>query len=252
MTSRLADLAVSTTFAGSLLLANTSCATHQPGDATNMVPRSEAQAPSPQRLVQFAFGTQAVFGICVEPACPAVTPKTLSMVSMAGTTPMQAIAHRMASTADAVRETGRPAEMATLPSPLPSPLPLPLPAPPAPVQRVDTSIRNLVVVFPFASAQLTAPARATLSASIHHARQSDRIVVSGRTDAVGNEKVNEALALARALSVRDYLRDQVPDLAAVISIDARGRCCFVAPNETEDGRSRNRRVEIVFFSQGGG
>jgi outer membrane protein OmpA-like peptidoglycan-associated protein len=248
MINRLADLAVSTTLAGSLLLANTSCATHQPGDAANMVPRSEAQAPSPQRLVQFSFGTQAVFGICVEPACPAVTPKTLSMVSMAGTTPMQAVAHRMASTADAERETGRPAEMATLPSPLA----LPLPAPPAPVQRVDKSIRNLVVVFPFASAQLTALARATLSASLHHARQSDRIVISGRTDAVGNAKVNEALALARAMSVRDYLRDQVPDLAAGISIDARGRCCFVAPNETEDGRSRNRRVEIAFFSQGGG
>ena len=54
------------------------------------------------------------------------------------------------------------------------------------------------------------------------------------------------------MSVRNYLRDQAPDLAAVISIDARGRCCFVAPNETEDGRSRNRRVEIAFFSQGGG
>ena len=72
------------------------------------------------------------------------------------------------------------------------------------------------------------------------------------TQAVGNDQVNESLALARALSVRNYLRDQAPDLAAVISIDARGRCCFVAPNETEDGRSKNRRVEIAFFSQGGG
>ena len=91
-----------------------------------------------------------------------------------------------------------------------------------------------------------------MSASIRHARQSERIVISGRTDAVGNDQVNASLALARALSVRNYLRDQAPDLAAVISIDARGRCCFVAPNETEDGRSRNRRVEIAFFSQGGG
>jgi outer membrane protein OmpA-like peptidoglycan-associated protein len=91
-----------------------------------------------------------------------------------------------------------------------------------------------------------------LSASIRHARQSERIVISGRTDAVGNYEVNESIALARALSVRNYLRDQAPDLAAVITIDARGRCCFVAPNETEDGRSKNRRVEIAFFSQGGG
>ena len=239
MISRLADLAVSTTFAGSLLLANTSCATRHPDSAAIVVPRSEARVPGAHRLVQFSFGTQAAFGICVEPACPAVTPKTLSM---AGTAPMQAVAHRVASTAEAARESGLPAEMA----------PVPLPAPPAPVQPLATALRNVVVVFPFASAQLSTPARTSLSASIRHARQSDRIVISGRTDAVGNDQVNESLALARAMSVRNYLRDQVPDLAAVISIDARGRCCFVAPNETEDGRSRNRRVEIGFFSQGGG
>ncbi len=141
-----------------------------------------------------------------------------------------------------MRESGLESEIAPVPSPAPS----------APVQPVDSAVLNIVVVFPFASAQLTAPARTALSASIRHARQSERIVISGRTDAVGNDQVNESLALARALSVRNYLRGQAPDLAAMISSDARGRCCFVAPNETEDGRSKNRRVEIAFFSQGGG
>jgi len=239
MMNRLADLAVSTTFAGSLLLANTSCATRHPDGAATSAPRSETQVPGVQRLVQFSFGTQAAFGVCVEPACPAITPKTLSM---AGAAPLKAVAHRVASTSDGARESDLPAEMSPEPSPAPS----------AAVRPVDKAILNLVVVFPFASAQLTVPARTALSASIRHARQSDRIVISGRTDAVGNDQVNESLALARALSVRNYLRDQAPDLAAVISIDARGRCCFVAPNETEDGRSRNRRVEIAFFSQGGG
>jgi outer membrane protein OmpA-like peptidoglycan-associated protein len=239
MMRRLADLAVSTTFAGSLLLANTSCATRHPAGAATSAPRSETQVPGVQRLVQFSFGTQAAFGICVEPACPAVTPKTLTT---GGAAPMQAVAHRMAPTADVTREMGAPAETAQTPSPTPS----------VESRPDDTAIRNVIVVFPFASAQLTAPARTALSASIRDARQSDRIVISGRTDAVGNDEVNESLALARALAVRNYLRDRAPDLAAVISIDARGRCCFVAPNETEDGRSRNRRVEIAFFSQGGG
>ena len=241
MMSRLADLAVSTTFAGSLLLANTSCATRHPDGAATSAPRSETQVPGVQRLVQFSFGTQAAFGVCVEPACPAVTPKTLAM---AGAAPMQAVAHRVTSTADEARESGLPTEMAPVPSPAPAPSPA--------VRPVDKAVFNIVVVFPFASALLTAPARTALSASIRHARQSDRIVISGRTDAVGNDQVNESLALARALSVRNFLRNQAPDLAAVISIDARGRCCFVAPNETEDGRSKNRRVEIAFFSQGGG
>ncbi len=239
MMRRLADLAVSTTFAGSLLLANTSCATRHPAGGATSASRSETQVLGAQRLVQFSFGTQAEFGICAEPACPAVTPKTLSI---SDAEPMKTVAHRVAATADATRESGLQTEMAPVPSP----------APPALAQPVDRAILNLVVVFPFASAQLTVPARTAVSASIRRARQSDRIVISGRTDAVGNDQVNESLALARALAVRNYLRDQAPDLAAVISIDARGRCCFVAPNETEDGRSRNRRVEIAFFSQGGG
>ena len=51
MMSRLADLAVSTTFAGSLLLANTSCATRHPDGAATSAPRSETQVPGAQRLV---------------------------------------------------------------------------------------------------------------------------------------------------------------------------------------------------------
>jgi outer membrane protein OmpA-like peptidoglycan-associated protein len=243
MNSRLADLAVSATCAGSLLLATTSCATRHPDDAANVVPRTETQAPGLQRLVQFSFGTQAAFGVCVEPACPVVTPKTLST---AGIAPMQAVTHRMPPTADAVRESGAPTGAAPTPSLTPPPT---LSAAPP---HTDTAARKVIVAFPSASAQLTPPAVETLSASIRHARQSERIVISGRTDSVGNDHVNEALALARALSVRNYLRDQAPDLSAVIAIDARGRCCFVAPNETEEGRSRNRRVEIAFFSQGGG
>ena len=27
-------------------------------------------------------------------------------------------------------------------------------------------------------------------------------------------------------------------------------CCFIAPNDDESGRSRNRRVEVVFTSSG--
>ena len=234
MMKRLAGLTVSTAFAGSLLLASTSCATRHPDGAATSSPPSGGEVP-----VQFSYGTQAAFGICVEPACPAVTPKTLSV---AGAAPLQAVSHRVALTSDGARKPDSTTEMAPVPSPAPS----------APVPTADRAIHNVVVGFPFASEQLTAQARTALSASIRHARQSERIVISGRTDAVGNGQVNESLALARALAVRDYLRDLAPDLTAVISIDARGRCCFVASNETEDGRSRNRRVEIAFLSQRGG
>jgi outer membrane protein OmpA-like peptidoglycan-associated protein len=242
MISRLTDLAMSTTFASSLLLASTSCATRHAGDSPSVPARSEASMPDARRLVQFSFGSQAVFGICVEPACPAVTPKILSMT---GTVAMQLVSPRALAPAESARESGATTHIASVQS---SPSP---PTPPAPVRPADPAARKVVIGFPFASTQLTSSARATLSDSIRQARLADRIVVSGRTDIVGNEKVNKSLALARAMAVSNYLRDQAPDLAAVLTVDAKGRCCFVAPNETEDGRSRNRRVEITFYSQGG-
>ena len=70
------------------------------------------------------------------------------------------------------------------------------------------------------------------------AKKADRIVISGRTDAIGDVKVNEALAMARALAVRDCIRTVAPDIRATIAIDAKGRCCFVASNSDEDGRDR--------------
>jgi outer membrane protein OmpA-like peptidoglycan-associated protein len=82
------------------------------------------------------------------------------------------------------------------------------------------------------------------------ARESDRIVISGRTDSVGPEEFNQQLALARAMAVRNFIRDAVPDLPNVIAIDAKGRCCFIASNDDEGGRSRNRPVEVVFTSSG--
>jgi outer membrane protein OmpA-like peptidoglycan-associated protein len=241
----LAKLAVSGAFAGSLVLTNSSC-THLPlGES---VPDAELLAGQPsgrQRLVQFRFGKDAAFGVCVEPACPVVTPKTLTAVATASAHPVM---NRSAATFDVAAERSAANEFVTS-----SGLPF-VPATPAMAASTTANIpvaalRNLVIGFPVASASLTDAAKATLSASMREARLSGRIVISGRTDGVGDDQVNEALALARALSVRDYLLDQFPDLAAAISIDAKGRCCFVASNETPDGRSKNRRVEIAFFAR---
>jgi outer membrane protein OmpA-like peptidoglycan-associated protein len=77
------------------------------------------------------------------------------------------------------------------------------------------------------------------------ASKADRIVIAGRTDSIGSDSANQAVALARANAVRDYLRANlaVPDEAFVI--DAQGSCCYIASNETPEGRKRNRRVEII-------
>ena len=133
----------------------------------------------------------------------------------------------------------------------PSPLAPPrAAAAPASAPRADPADTHILLTFPFGSAALTAESRQTLRRSLRLARESDRIVISGRTDSVGPDEVNQQLALARALAVRNFIRDAVPDLPNVIAIDAKGRCCFVASNDDESGRSRNRRVEVVFTSMG--
>ena len=192
-----------------------------------------------QRLAQFHFGREAAFGVCADPACPQLTRKTLA-VAPAVVQPV------------ALREPQPPALVPTPISDAALSVSLPRAGETsAPSEQTDVAFARTVVNFPFASSALTSAARATLATAIRYARTSERIVISGRTDAVGDVESNEALALARALAVRNHFRDIAPDLAATIAIDAKGRCCFVASNADDAGRSKNRRVEIVFTSRGG-
>lgn len=235
MNLRLTRIAVAWGFAVVLVAATASCA---------VVPRApEAQAqttsvrPAPLRIVQLNFGQNAYFAACAEPACPSLTPKTLPGPA----------ALPVAATGTELSTQGLAASMAVQPSPSAPPRAA---AVPASAPRADSADTHILLTFPFGSASLTAESRQTLRRSLHLARQSDRIVISGRTDSVGTAEVNQHLALARALAVRNFIRDAVPDLPNVIAIDAKGRCCFIAPNDDESGRSRNRRVEVVFTSMG--
>lgn len=82
-----------------------------------------------------------------------------------------------------------------------------------------------------------------VAAALGHA---ERILILGRTDSVGPSGPNHAMALARAVAVRNHLRSMVPALPDDIRVDARGLCCYAAPNDTAEGRAQNRRVEVVF------
>lgn len=236
MKRRICELSAAAALACSLVLTCSSCAQlRHEGPAVLVV--AESADPAQRRVAQFSFGRDAAFGVCAEPACPHVTPKTLATNEPA---------ERLVS-----RQEVRPAP-AVVPVRLVEPASAAASQPTLQkVSQAPDRTRHLVVGFAFASADLTPAARAALDASLSEARQADRIVISGRTDAVGDLKLNQALATARALTVRDYLRTLAPDLAATITIDAQGRCCFIATNADEGGRARNRRVEIVFMAAGG-
>lgn len=77
-------------------------------------------------------------------------------------------------------------------------------------------------------------------------QRSTAIEIRGRTDELGSAALNDVLARNRALAVRDYLRAQRLPEATTIRLSAKGACCYVAGNDTAEGRAANRRVEIEY------
>src|SRR5512140_636500 len=71
-----------------------------------------------------------------------------------------------------------------------------------------------------------------------------KIRVEGHTDNVGTPASNKALSEARARSVRDAVVGQGID-ATRLSAEGFGQDRPVADNRTEEGRAKNRRVELV-------
>lgn len=183
-------------------------------------PPSRMHDAAPAQLAQLDFGRRARFAKRVPPACPTRTPKTL-----APETPSQPIAREAAVT---------PAESVA-----------PAPAAQEPATEAESS-HTVIVQFGLGSAKLSSAARSQLNRAMGNPLQVRRIKIVGRTDSTGPLAFNESLALARALAVRDHLRKTHPTLAATLTLQARGACCFIAPNDTVAGRTQNRRAEVVF------
>jgi len=69
------------------------------------------------------------------------------------------------------------------------------------------------------------------------------IDVIGHTDSMGSEEYNLRLSERRAMAVRDYL--VANGIAAeIIDVSGEGELEPVASNDTDEGRAKNRRVEI--------
>jgi outer membrane protein OmpA-like peptidoglycan-associated protein len=181
-----------------------------------------------RHLAQLDFGRRARFAECFEPGCPSRTPKTIAIASD----------REAPNPPTAVVTPGVP--VVTEPPPAAPALP--------PTAPTAATAQRLTLLFALGSATLTSEHRARLRSALPDLQSSDRIVVAGRTDDLGSEALNRSLALARGLAVRDYLLDIDPQLPARIAIDARGRCCYVAPNDDARSRSRNRRVEVAYVS----
>ena len=68
--------------------------------------------------------------------------------------------------------------------------------------------------------------------------------IVGHTDNTGSDAINNPLSVERATSTRSYLTSRGVSSSRV-QVEGRGSYQPIASNDTVDGRSRNRRVEIL-------
>lgn len=73
------------------------------------------------------------------------------------------------------------------------------------------------------------------------------VLVAGHTDSVGQAEANQRLSLQRAAAVRDWLAQETGLPLTRFAIQGYGATRPLAGNEDEEGRARNRRVEITLL-----
>ncbi len=76
-----------------------------------------------------------------------------------------------------------------------------------------------------------------------NAEPNTEIRIIGHTDTTGSDAINNPLSVNRAASARNYLAQRGVD-GRRIQIDGRGSYEPVTENNSDAGRSRNRRIEI--------
>lgn len=98
------------------------------------------------------------------------------------------------------------------------------------------------VTFATASATIDADGRKLLDA-VAKCLAEGNYEVSGHTDNVGSDKVNDPLSQRRADAVRTYLVGKGVD-AARLTAKGYGSKRPIASNDTDEGRAQNRRIEF--------
>ncbi|WP_028296261.1 OmpA family protein [Olivibacter sitiensis] len=105
------------------------------------------------------------------------------------------------------------------------------------------------VLFDINSSYLSDNAKSTLANMVAYIKRNypdSKLQIDGHTDATGTPEYNMELSERRAKRVKDYLVERGLK-AASISTKGYGLTKPVAPNNTSEGRQKNRRVEITIL-----
>ncbi len=155
------------------------------------------------------------------------------------------------------------------PTPIATPTPIPTPSPtnsqptesepveviepdPDAVQaafcqvRFDTALEEQPIEFELGSAVIRQESYVLLNtlAAVAQKCPNSRLKIDGHTDSTGSAARNEQLSLQRADAVRTYLARRGVD-SARMETEGHGPSQPRASNATEEGRARNRRIEIT-------
>jgi outer membrane protein OmpA-like peptidoglycan-associated protein len=152
--------------------------------------------------------------------------------------------HSFKSTGDKIIPIDNPFK--STPPPVDLSVAAPAPIPEIPAEKNMPVSREASVEFIFDTYYLTDSAKIVIQQYYTFIRQHPQatINVTGHTDNFGTDSYNEILSRNRAQSVSQYLKELgIPE--NTIRLDYKGEKAPVDTNETDSGRARNRRVEIV-------
>ncbi|MBI5272348.1 MAG: OmpA family protein [Burkholderiales bacterium] len=112
-------------------------------------------------------------------------------------------------------------------------------------EQLDAALANRIVEFEPASAVLTPQGQAVLDQlwPVLQRMPGRQFEIVGHTDAQGARSANVALSQARADAVRAYLVNRGLPTGAFVTAGV-GPDRPVAPNDSAQGRARNRRIEF--------
>ena len=128
-------------------------------------------------------------------------------------------------------------------APVPVAAPAPAPAPQAPAASKVTYAAD--AFFDFDKSTLKPAGKAKLDDLVGKVKgiNLEVIIAVGHTDSVGSDAYNQKLSVKRAESVKAYLVSKGIEKNRIYT-EGKGEKQPVADNKTNEGRAKNRRVEI--------
>ena len=188
--------------------------------------------PSPAGVVGNPPGPQAGTTDATKSVTPpATTPPPVASKTEVGTANEPSPAKTQAGTAD------QPSSAAVAPAKKPI----------SGSQKPDAATGAIPVRFQAGSSSVTAPDSAVVAEILTYlsAHPTSKATVSGYASSEGDLATNEALAKERAEAFKAYLVGRGVTAERIIAV-GRGIERPIASNDSQQGRAKNRRVEVIF------